>query len=133
MDEISEDAKSFMSLALPAGVFSIHLIEAKSLVNRDFKILGQGISDPYAKVKIMADGLSHFFKTETVKDNLNPVWKLLIDLPVDDPDTMEDLPIEVWDEDKVSKDDFLGSCVIPSTTLRTAIATGAAQASNQLL
>ncbi len=47
---------------LPAGVLSVHLVEAKSLVNKDSALLAQGKSDPYVKLTIVADGASHTFR-----------------------------------------------------------------------
>jgi hypothetical protein len=109
------------SVVTPLGVLSVHVVEAKGLVNKDIKILGFGKSDPYATIKLRADGTSHVFRTETVPSNLNPLWKMLVDLPVDDPDTLEDIQLEVWDDDDSSKDDFLGRCVIHAQLLKTAV------------
>ncbi len=89
------------------------MVEAKGLVNKDITFLGQGKSDPYARVKILADGDEHSFKTAVVPDNLHPVWRMVVDVAIDKPDTLQDLHIEVWDDDQIGKDDFLGRCTIP--------------------
>jgi Ca2+-dependent lipid-binding protein len=102
-------------------VLTVQLVEAKGLVNKDIAILGQGKSDPYARVKVVADFQTHSFKTDVVPDNLHPVWKMVIDLAVDDPDTIEDLHIEVWDDDQVGKDDFLGRCTVPAQVIITCL------------
>ena len=52
---------------------------------------------------------------------------MLIDLPVDNPETLEDLLVAVFDEDKYGKDESLGKCTIPVQTLRTAITSGQTQ------
>jgi len=39
--------------SMPSGVLSVHLVEAKNLVDKDIALLGQGKSDPYVKVKIL--------------------------------------------------------------------------------
>ena len=44
-----------------------------------------------------------------------------MDLPVDDPNTLTDLQLEVWDDDNFNKDDFLGRCKIPLQMLKKAI------------
>ncbi len=49
-------------------------------------------------------------RSEVIPDTLDPSWRLLIDLPVDDLSSLEDLSVEVWDRDKASKDDFLVRC-----------------------
>ncbi|TRY63162.1 hypothetical protein TCAL_10826 [Tigriopus californicus] len=120
-------AESQKGLLLPAGVLTVNIIEGKGLVNKDKAFLGQGKSDPYAKLRIVADGMAHVFKTEVVPDNLHPVWNHVVDMPVDDPETLDNLQIEIWDEDRGSKDDFMGKCTIPVKVLRTAITSRQAQ------
>ncbi len=115
------------ALSLPSGVLSVMAVEARDLVNTDWRLLGQGKSDPYAIVGLGADGGEHEFRTHVIPDCLDPVWKLLVDLPVDDPATLQDVSFEVWDRDAGVKDDFLGRCVIPLKVLRTALATGETQ------
>ena len=46
---------------------------------------------------------------------------MLLDLPVDNPDSIKDMRLEVWDHDLTSKDDFLGDCLISAQLLRTAV------------
>lgn len=112
------------SVALPAGVLTVHVVEAKGLENKDSKLLGQGKSDPYAVLKVSADGATHSFKTDTVNNNLHPSWRMVVDLPIDDPDSLDDLKLDVWDEDSGNDDDFLGRCVVASQVVRTAILSG---------
>jgi ribose 5-phosphate isomerase len=52
---------------------------------------------------------------------------MLIDLPVDNPETLEDMCVSVFDEDKYGKDESLGKCTIPVQVLRTAITSGQTQ------
>lgn len=120
-------AESQRGILLPAGVLTVNIIEGKGLVNKDKAYLGQGKSDPYAKLQIVADGMAHMFKTEVVPDNLHPLWNHVVDMPVDDPDSLDNLCIEVWDEDRGSKDDFMGKCTITVKVVRTAITTGQVQ------
>lgn len=94
-------------------MLTIELVEAKGLVNKDVTLLGQGKSDPYARIEIIADGETHSFKTAVVPNNLHPVWKMVVEVAVEDVSTIEDAQIEVWDDDHVAKDDFLGRCSIP--------------------
>ena len=71
--------------------------------------------------------LKHCLSLQVIQNNLHPVWKMLIDLPVDNPETLEDLLVAVFDEDKYGKDESLGKCTIPVQTLRTAITSGQTQ------
>lgn len=115
------------TVALPAGVLSVNIVEAKSLVNKDKVLLGTGKSDPYAKIRILVDGTAHTFRTDTVANNLDPVWKLMIDMPVDNPESLDDVNVELWDEDVGTKDDFLGRCTIPLTVIRRAMTSSQTQ------
>ncbi len=63
------------SVVVPAGVLSVHVVEAKGLLNKDSKFLGQGKSDPYSILRMHADGASHVFRTETISNELHPIWR----------------------------------------------------------
>ena len=52
----------------------------------------------------------------------------MIDLTVDNPETLEDILVSIFDEDRYGKDESLGKCTIPVQILRTAITSGQTQA-----
>ena len=64
---------------------------------------------------------------QVIQNNLHPVWKMLIDLPVDNPESLDDLLMALFDEDNYGKDESLGKCTIPVQILRTAITSGQTQ------
>ena len=82
-----EIANSIVSI--PSGVLNVNIVEAKGLENRDVAVLGQGKSDPYAILRIVSDGETSTFKTHVVNNNLHPVWNMAVDLPVDNPESLE--------------------------------------------
>ncbi|XP_026152315.1 extended synaptotagmin-3 [Mastacembelus armatus] len=101
IDQVKMDQMRF---PLPRGVVRVHLLEARDLVAKDTYMMGlvKGKSDPYATLRV---GNRHF-KSKTIKENLNPIWKEVYEFVVHEAPGQE-LEMEVYDED-TDKDDFLG-------------------------
>jgi len=84
--------------------------EGKNLANCDFWTK----SDPYLQISRpprAGSGFKKVRRTETIRNNLNPKWSLVYISLSELCDGDYELPIqlEVFDEDRNSKDDFIGS------------------------
>ncbi|XP_007894818.2 myoferlin isoform X2 [Callorhinchus milii] len=90
-----------------------YIYQARGVVAMD----KDSFSDPYAHVSFLHQSKS----TEVLKSTLNPTWdqSLIfndIDIYGDPQDLVRNPPnviIEIFDEDQVGKDEFLGRCVCP--------------------
>ena len=56
----------------------MQILRAKDLANKDG--LGSGVSDPYA---ILTVGAATAPRTPTIRDNVNPVWNMHFDFPIE--------------------------------------------------
>lgn len=89
-------------MALDAGVMSVTLSYAKGLKDGDWF----GRQDPYCKIRCGGQQM----RTRTAVDGgRNPVWNETFSFNIINENALQ---VEVYDEDTLSRDDFLGSCSI---------------------
>lgn len=81
---------------------TITLISGKVYEKHD--LIGQ--DDPYVKIKI---GALAERKSKTVKSNQNPVWNETLVFDKVKSQDAENVTLTIWDEDTVSKDDYIGT------------------------
>ncbi|CAD6264519.1 unnamed protein product [Miscanthus lutarioriparius] len=82
---------------------TIRVIEARNLRAMD----SNGFSDPYVKLHLGKQR----FKTKVIKMNLNPTWDQEFSFLVGD--VKDVLKLDVYDEDILQMDDFLGQIRVP--------------------
>ncbi|KAL5681828.1 hypothetical protein ACJX0J_008213, partial [Zea mays] len=82
---------------------SVRVIEARNLRAMD----SNGFSDPYVKLQLGKQR----FKTKVIKMNLNPTWDQEFSFLVGD--IKDVLKLDVYDEDILQMDDFLGHLRVP--------------------
>eukprot|EP00930_Biecheleria_cincta_P058978 TRINITY_DN44751_c0_g1_i1.p1 TRINITY_DN44751_c0_g1~~TRINITY_DN44751_c0_g1_i1.p1 ORF type:complete len:574 (+),score=104.69 TRINITY_DN44751_c0_g1_i1:34-1755(+) len=95
---------ALLKLPEPIGVLRFRPLRARDLIGKDSHLMSAATSDPYVKVKIADDA----WQSSVIKSNLNPEWGEddFHDFVVFDRD--QSVRIEVWDDDSMTGDDFIG-------------------------
>eukprot|EP00742_Colponemidia_sp_Colp-10_P001201 GILJ01001294.1.p1 GENE.GILJ01001294.1~~GILJ01001294.1.p1 ORF type:complete len:241 (-),score=18.84 GILJ01001294.1:74-796(-) len=98
VDRLSYRNSSSAGMVEFVGMLEVHLIEGINLVAGDLN----GLSDPYCVVQLGRQQM----KTRKKKNTLNPRWEEKLLLCWDGKDALN---ITVYDWDRFTKDDFIGS------------------------
>ncbi|CAB4031744.1 E3 ubiquitin- ligase NEDD4-like, partial [Paramuricea clavata] len=96
-------------------ILRVVVLQATNLAKKDVF----GLSDPYCKIvlKNESDAVIDNVKTNTIKKTLNPEWNQQFDFRVDQ--GSQKLLFEVFDENRLTRDDFLGKVDMPLTNIPT--------------
>jgi len=108
MDHTERRGRMELTITCTKDKLTLEVIQGKNLIPLD----PNGLSDPYVKARLIPEGPGEdkkIKKTKTIKASLNPEWKetLIFELKPEDKDRR--FLVEVWDWDRTSRDDFMGS------------------------
>ncbi|RUS74089.1 hypothetical protein EGW08_018152, partial [Elysia chlorotica] len=104
-DHTERRGRIHLKVAVKGTKAEIEIVEARNLCPMD----PNGLADPYVKVKLLPHEQKLKLKTKTIKASLNPVWNESFSLELGPDDHAKRLSLEVWDWDRTSRNDFMGS------------------------
>ena len=94
----------------PCGVLNIFVQEAKGLLAKDNRwSLSSDQSDPYVIILFSVDRQQHRFQSQTLHNSLEPRWKYMCQVPVEELHTLSSVKFKVMDSDLFTTDDHMGS------------------------